>query len=282
MKTFTKSIAAALILISCMTMASCEDYNYTDQLQKLGHRVEILEETLRNYNADLNALQVIVNTIETQGYITHITNHSDGSYTLTFNNNKTITIRHGKQGRDGRDGRDGQELNIRISVAKDTDGIWYWTLNGEWMLDGEGHKLPATGRDGKDGKDGQDGKDGKDGIDGQNNPLNPAIVPQVRINQDTRRWEISIDGGKTWKDTGIPADGKNGKDGKDGQDGKDGKDGKNGQDGKDGQDGADGQDGKDGTDGSDDIFVGIIESEDGKSITFVLGDGQTFTVPIIK
>lgn len=55
-----------------------------------------------------------------------------------------------------------------------------------------------------------------------------------------------------------------------------------GQDGKDGQDGVDGQDGKDGTDGSDDIFMGIIESEDGKSITFVLRDGQTFTVPIIK
>ena len=43
-----------------------------------------------------------------------------------------------------------------------------------------------------------------------------------------------------------------------------------------------GQDGKDGQDGADDIFVNIIESEDGTSITFVLGDGQTFTIPIIK
>ena len=66
---------------------------------------------------------------------------------------------------------------------------------------------------------------------------------------------------------GISADGKDGKDGKDGQDGKDGKDGQNG---------------KDGQDGANDFFINIIESEDGTSITFVLGDGQTFTVPIIK
>ena len=103
MKTVTKSIAAALILITSMTVVSCEDYNYTDQLQKLGRRVEILEETLRNYNADLSALQLIVNTVETQGYITNITKNEDGSYTLTFNTNETITIRDGKQGRDGRD-----------------------------------------------------------------------------------------------------------------------------------------------------------------------------------
>ncbi|MBQ8948524.1 MAG: hypothetical protein IJ059_01880 [Prevotella sp.] len=248
-------------------VTSCNDYNYTEQLQNLGRRVEVLEETLSDYNADLSALQVIVNTLETQGYITHITNHNDGSYTLTFNTNETITIRDGKQGRDGQDGRDGQVLDFMISVAKDADGIWYWTMNGEWMLDAEGNKFPASATDGKDGRD------GKDGHDGQNNPDNPAIIPQVRINEDTRLWEISTDGGKTWQNTGVSADGK---DGINGQNGKDGKDG------KDGVDGSDGKDGKDGADGLDDIFETIVESEDGKSITITLTDGQAFTVPIIN
>ena len=267
MNTVSKKIAASLILLSGMTVVSCDDYNYTDQLQNLGRRVEILEETLSDYNADLSALQIVVTTLETKGYITHITNNNDGSYTLTFNTNETITIRDGKQGRDGRDGRDGQELGFIISVAKDTDGIWYWTLNDEWMLDGDGNKLPASAIDGKDGRDGIDGRDGR------NDPDNPAIIPQIRINEETRHWEVSTDTGKTWEDLGVSADGK---DGKDGQDGKDGKDGKDGVDGKDGQDG------KDGKDGPDDIFESITEAEDGKSIAITLIDGQTFTIPIIK
>lgn len=273
MKTVTKTIAAALILIASMTVASCEDYNYTDKLQNLGRRVEYLEETLSNYMADLSGLQKVVNTVKSQGYITQFTNNHDGSYTLTFNTNETITIREGKQGRDGRDGRDGRELDFLISVAKDADGVWYWTLNGEWILDGDGNKLSASPTDGKDGQDGKDGRDGIDGRDGQNNPDNPAIIPQIRINEVTRNWEISTDSGETWEDTGVCADGKDGKDGKDGADGKDGKDGK---------DGADGKDGKDGADGPDDIFDGITESEDGKSITISLTDGQTFTIPIIE
>ena len=40
---------------------------------------------------------------------------------------------------------------------------------------------------------------GNDGID--------AIAPQVRINPETKMWEISIDGGETWTDTGVRAEG---------------------------------------------------------------------------
>lgn len=248
-------IPVLLALTSCLITASCDDYNYTDQLQSLGKRVEALENWVANYNADLNALQILIKNVEARGFITKITENSDGTYTIFFNNEDTMTIRNGRQGKDGRDGRDGQELDFLISVKKDTDGIWYWTLNGEWMLDGDGNKLRATAIDGKDGSNGQDGRDGTV------NPQDPVIIPQVRINQETRHWEISIDGGTTWEDTGIAADGKDGKDGRDGKDGTDGKDGK---------------------DGPDDIFINIIESEDGSSITFVLRDGQTFTIQIVN
>ena len=57
-----------------------------------------------------------------------------------------------------------------IGVAQDEDGIYYWTINGEWLLDENGNKVQAQGRDGadgQDGKDGADGEDGKDGADGQ-------------------------------------------------------------------------------------------------------------------
>jgi hypothetical protein len=41
-----------------------------------------------------------------------------------------------------------------IGVKKDADGIYYWTLDGEWITDSEGNKIPTTGKDGTDGEDG--------------------------------------------------------------------------------------------------------------------------------
>ena len=49
-------------------------------------------------------------------------------------------------------------------MKKDTDGIYYWTLDGEWLTDEKGNKVKAQGTDGKDGVDGEDGTNGKDGI----------------------------------------------------------------------------------------------------------------------
>ncbi|MDR2131076.1 MAG: hypothetical protein LBP56_07950, partial [Odoribacteraceae bacterium] len=43
------------------------------------------------------------------------------------------------------------------------------------------------------------------GVDGQN-----GIAPQVRINTTTGRWEISMDNGATWSDTGVKATGEKG------------------------------------------------------------------------
>jgi hypothetical protein len=47
------------------------------------------------------------------------------------------------------------------------------------------------------------------------------VAPQVRINQSTGVWEISVDNGQTWISTGTKATGKDGKDGENGKDGKD-------------------------------------------------------------
>ena len=109
----------------------------------------------------------------------------------------------------GKDGADGN--TPVIGVKKDTDGIYYWTLDGEWLTDEKGNKVKAQGTDGKDGVDGEDGTNGKDGI-----------TPQLKI--ENGRWMLSMDNGKTWTDIGQAT----GADGTDGEDGVDGKDGTNG------------------------------------------------------
>ena len=233
----------ALISFGCLLLSSCED-KYGDQLRDVGARVEYLEDHIPQINADIAALWQLIKTIEENGYVTEVVKNNDGTTTIRFNDGHTVTVRNGKDGSDGtdgQDGQDGQEATLIIGVWKDVDGQWYWTLGGQWLLNGNGDRMPAGALDGKDGKDGRDGNAGY------------VVVPQVRINPDTRHWEISTDGSRTWTDTGVVADGR---------------------DGQDGRDGANGRDGR------DDMFLQIVVSDDGKSITFILGDGRTFTVPI--
>lgn len=336
-------------------ISSCDD-KYGDDLRSLGRRVEILEDSLPMMNRTIQAIHTILYTIESDGYITSFKKNNDGTYTLKFNNGKEVTLRDGK---DGKDGNDGIAKEFDISVAKGEDNVWYWTVNGEWILDDDGNRMRAGGIDGKDGKNGQNGQNGQDGKDDINMSL---PIPIIRVNPITRYWEISEDGGTTYRTTGILADGEDGKDGSvgtydisaaqgedgiwywtfngkwlldengdrmraQGTDGKDGKDGQNGKDdinmtlpvpmvrinsitrmweistdggqtykttgiyadgtdgekgpkGDNGKNGEDGENGKNGRDGNDDIFLNVVFSEDGTSATIYLRDGRSFIIPI--
>lgn len=134
-------------------------------------------------------------------------------YRINLRSGKSFTIFNGKQGKPGADA----DKAPKIGIKQDTDGVWYWTLNGEWMTDEYGNRIIASGRNGKDGKDGEDGKngvDGQDGKDGSNgtNGTNGSngITPLLRIVDGY--WQISYDNGATWTSVGKVA-GENGKDG---------------------------------------------------------------------
>ncbi len=194
-RTFSLSIIAAFIGLS---VCSCND-KHGDQLRSLGSRVEKLEENMKTVQANIDAISVIIKSIETNGYITKYVENSDGSHTLTFSDGSVFTI---KDGTDGKDGKDGKEGTFQVGAKKGEDGEWYWTINDQWMLDEDGNKVRASATDGKDGKD------GKDDIN------NSYLVPKTRINTTTNLWEISTDDGKTWVSTGIKGNGIDGKDGR--------------------------------------------------------------------
>ena len=113
------------------------------------------------------------------------------------------------------DGKDGS--TPVIGVKMDDDGIYYWTLNGEWLTDENGNKIKAVGTDGKDGANGANGENGTNGKDG--------ITPQLKIEEGY--WFISYDNGATWTQLGKAT----GEDGEDGANGQDGTNGTNGVDG---------------------------------------------------
>ena len=283
-----KKILLSVVLATTLALTSCQfdDSALWSKLDEYGQsikdheqRISALEELCKQMNTNIEALQTLVEALEKRDYVTNVSEvRSNGEvigYTISFAYSDTITIYHGKDGQDGANGADGKDgYTPQIGVMKDTDNIYYWTLDGEWLLDGKGNKIKAVGTDGADGKDGQDGangtdgqdgqdgtngSDGKDGADGQNGKDGAdGVTPQLKIENDY--WYVSYDNGATWVQLGKAT-------------GEDGKDGQDGNDGADGSDGADGEDGKDG----DSIFKSV--TQDDEYVYFNLADGTMITLP---
>ena len=194
-------------------------------------------------NTNISSLQKIVDALQDNLSISKVEQISDG-YIIHFSDGSTATIKNGK---------DSGTIPV-IGVRKDTDGCYYWTLDGEWLTDEKGNKVKAQGTDGKDGVDGEDGNDGADGEDGTDGTNGKdGITPQLKI--ENGRWMLSMDDGKTWTDIGQAT----------------------GADGKDGVDGTDGEDGVDGKDGTNGIFKSVTEDDD--NVYFTLEDDSVITIP---
>ena len=236
-----------LLLFGCSD--KYDDSALRNDLNDLENRVAKLEELCKQMNTNISSLQKIVVALQDNLSISKVEQISDG-YIIHFSDGSTATIKNGKNSEDA----------PIIGVKKDTDGIYYWTLDGEWLTDEKGNKVKAQGTDGKDGVDGEDGNDGvdgEDGVDGTNGKDGKdGITPQLKI--ENGRWMLSMDNGKTWTDIGQAT----------------GADGKDGEDGEDGTDGEDGVDGKDGTNG---IFKSVREDDD--NVYFTLEDDSVITIP---
>ena len=246
-----------MILLAGISQTGCEydDAGLWDEMEDVKNRVTALEKAVEKTNSNIEALQAIVEALQKNVYVTTVQTTSNG-YIISFSDGSSATISNGIDGKDGINGTNAPVISVKL----DSDGNYYWTIDGEWLLV-NGSKVRANGIDGEDGKDGVDGKDGENGAD--------AVAPKVRINENSKEWEISTDGGETWMSTGIIADGKDGINGTnapvisvkldsdgnyywtiDGEwllvngskvraNGIDGEDGKDGVDGKDGENGAD-------------------------------------------
>lgn len=190
-----------LVLVASSLLACTEPYDDTairSDIEDLKERVTKLEELCTQMNNNISSLQAIVAALQNQDYITNVTpiveNGETIGYTITFAKGTPITIYHGQDGKDGSNGENGKDSSYIpvIGVKKDTDNIYYWTLDGEWLLDENGNKIKAVGTDGQDGNDGAIGPQGPEGEQG--------ITPQLKIENDY--WYVSYDNGVSWKQLG--------------------------------------------------------------------------------
>ena len=159
-----------------MTFTGCyDDSDLQTRMDQAEADIAELQQLVKDINTNISGLVTVVDALKNSDQITSVTPLSDGSgYTITFSKSGTITIYNGKNGVDGTNGTNGENgadgHTPQISVKLDQDGQYYWTVDGEYLTDAEGKKIPATAH---------------------------IATPQIRINEGN--FEISYNEGLTWE-----------------------------------------------------------------------------------
>ena len=162
------------LALSCLACSKYDDSALNDRLAKLEQRVGAIEEKVKVANEDIKMLRSLVSA-STQGKtITEVKKTNEG-YDLIFSDKQVISIKHGHNGVDGH--------SPKISVAQD-GGVYYWQLDGQWLLDAQRNKVRVSGETGPVGPQGPQGVAGQDGK-----------TPKLRISAG--KWEVSYDD-NTW------------------------------------------------------------------------------------
>ena len=155
MKRFLVALfSAALLLTAC---DKYDDSALQSRMTNLEGRVTDLESKVNGINADLASLQTLVKALQDEITVDVISRTKDG-YDITFSDGVTVSISNGEKG------------DTPLIGVKAENGVFYWTVDGEWLLDAEGERVIVTG-----------------------------AVPQVKI-QDGK-WFVSYDG-KNWQEIG--------------------------------------------------------------------------------
>ena len=209
------------LALSCLACSKYDDSALNDRLAKLEQRVGAIEEKVKVANGEIKTLKDLVSA-STQGKTITEVKKTDEGYDLIFSDKQVISIKHGRNGADGH--------SPKISVAQD-GGVYYWQLDGQWLLDAQNQKVRVSGETGPVGPQGPQGVAGKDGAVGPQGPQGPkgqdgvasaqgtpgqagpqgpqgvagqdGKTPKLRINAG--KWEVSYDE-QNWEPVQVVSD----------------------------------------------------------------------------
>lgn len=168
MKRYIVCLAAAALL-AC----GCGKF-VRDELLTMQNEIDQLHKQVADMNESLQTLKTVVDQLVAGGYVVDVKEFTDedgrGGFTLVFNDGSLLKLYSGVDGVDGQDA-----VPPVIGLQQDgEDGLWYWTLDGEWILSPDGERFKAVGVDG--------------------------VTPQVKIEEGL--WFVSMDDGETWTEFG--------------------------------------------------------------------------------
>lgn len=163
-------------LVMAAFMVSCADLDLLrSEIDSLSEKLQEIEQNCDRLNNDLAALTKTMEALQKEDMVTSVAplTSPDGSvegYIINFLKSGLVTIYHGKKGDAGGQGQPGKDAAAPvISVSKGDDGKYYWTSDGEWILDAEGWRIEVD-------------KGGK--------------APEIKIEED--KWYVSYDDGQSW------------------------------------------------------------------------------------
>ena len=152
------ALLAAMVLLLVPGCSKYDDSALTGRVDDLENRVAQLEQLCKQMNTNISSLRTLVEAVQQNDYVQSVTPVTEGGktigYTITFTKSKPITIYHGKDGEKGDTGATGNDGHTPvIGVKQDSDGIYYWTLDGLWLTDKQtGDKIKTQGTNGSNGQ----------------------------------------------------------------------------------------------------------------------------------
>lgn len=198
-----KTLHIFALSAALFTIQAC--VSHEEDAEQLRSSMMEIQERVNRANNSILVLKSLVSAINANDYITDIQDLQEKGYLISFLHRDALVIyngingkdgtdgidgkdgkdghngesaEYGKDGKDGKDGKNGKDGGIpNLGTRMDTDGRWYWTIDGVWVKDDNGRKMPV------------------DGIDGS--------FPTMRISGGM--WQISYDGGNTWATLGEAA-----------------------------------------------------------------------------
>lgn len=184
----------SLVVFGFASMSCYDDSELWETVEDLDGRVQTLEDLCTKLNTNLTALSTLVQSMEKGDYVVSVSPLKEGSvevgYRIVFKENGVVDIYHGQDGADGKDGQDGTDgkdgqngtdgengadgKTPEFGPKKDVDELYYWAVDGEFVMDAEGKKIPL---------------------------VTVGATPQLKIEDET--WFVSYDDGNEWEELGA-------------------------------------------------------------------------------
>ncbi len=155
----------SILFTAVIFFTACNDFDGLEaRVETLEDKVAKLETLCDNMNTNISSLQALVKALGNRDYVESILPVTEDGiiigYTVKFAKMDDVTIYTGTN-----------TASPVIGAKEYTDGIYYWTLYGEWIVDANGNKI---------------------GI---------SVTPTLKV--DNNQWFVSWDNGLTWSKLNI-------------------------------------------------------------------------------
>lgn len=169
-----KSVGLVCAAFSLCALPSCKTdlSDVWNSIDNIEDRLSEVERKVEEMNSNIDALSKLCEALGANVSVSSVNPLEDASgYEILFSDGTKATIRNGSDGKDGH--------TPTVSVVYDSaSGAYYWTIDGEPLLDASGNKIKANGTDAE----------------------RPLLASGASLGSDYVQdaTYVSVDGGKNW------------------------------------------------------------------------------------